>query len=80
MNPWTTRVEKTVVVTITLDGTGSACFDFLEPESCDDFRIVTSIKNSAEEELRIGRELLSWLPLMADEVEEIMTEGKENEE
>lgn len=68
MNPWTTRVEKTVVVTITLDGTGSACFDFLEPESGDVSRIVTTLEDFVEEECRVGGELLSWLPLMADEM------------
>ena len=69
MNPWTTRIEKTVVVTIELDGTGSARFTFHEPESGDTSRIVTTLEDCAEEECRVGGELLSWLPLMADEIE-----------
>ena len=69
MNPWTTRIEKTVVVGITLDLDGTARFEFYEPESGETSRIVTTLEDCAEEECRIGGELLSWLSLMTDEME-----------
>lgn len=62
------RMEKTVSVTIMLDRNGMAAFTFHEPESGDISRIVTTLEDCAEEECRVGGELLSWLSLMADEM------------
>lgn len=57
-------------VTVKLDVDGNAWFEFYHPESGDFSRVCTTLKNADEEETRVGGELLSWLPLMADMVEE----------
>ena len=71
----TDRIEKTIDVTVMLDRNGLACFTFYEPESGDISRVVTTLEDCAEEESRVGGELLSWLSLMKDELDIMNEEG-----
>ena len=63
------RLSMEFDVTVMLDVDGNVQFEFYHPESGDFSRICTTLKNADEEETRVGGELLSWLPLMADMVE-----------
>ena len=69
------RMEKNIEVNIMLDANGMASFTFYEPESGDMSRVVTTLENCAEEEDRVGGELLSWLSLMKDEMDTVNEEG-----
>lgn len=63
-------VEKTIHVTITLYEDGRAEYYFLEPESGDDVYYCDNEPNNSEFQKKLGKELQSWLPLMADEMKE----------
>ncbi len=64
------EMKKLIEVTIVLCKDGSVDYEFYEPESGDFSRISTTLLESGDIEKKIGEEMLSWLPLMADEMEE----------
>ena len=63
-------MEKEISVTISLKPDGSVRFEFYENESGDFFSVCTTLDSMQEEECRVGTELMSWVSLMADEMEE----------
>lgn len=64
------EMKKLIEVTIVLGKNGAVDYEFYEPESGDFTRVSTTLQESGEIEKKIGEELLSWLTLMADEMEE----------
>lgn len=75
----TERIDMTIEVTIRLDKNGNADFEFYHAESGDFFRICASRDTLADEENRVGSELMSWLPLMSDMLDEIRKNEEEEE-
>ena len=63
-------MEKEISVTIHLESDGFISFNFYESESGDSYTVCTTLETMQEEENRIGTELMSWVSLMVDEMEE----------
>lgn len=68
------RLTKTIEVTIRVTESGMVAFDYHEPESGDSYRIVASSDTLCDEKSRVGSEILSWVSLMQEELEEMEEE------
>lgn len=63
-------MERTFSVTINLDKNGEAEFIFIDDDSGDSVSYCTTVGAEDNSALYVGKELMSWLSLMADELED----------
>ena len=70
-------MEKTIEVTITVNKNGEASFYFQDVESGCDNEIFTYVALAGEKKEELANELLSWMYLISEEVEDEETEGNE---
>ena len=76
-NTYTKRIEKALDLTLTVTGS-SLIVDSLQPECGDCYRLVFDRdENPDDVAKRIGYEVLSWMMLMEDELDECGEEDSE---
>ena len=71
------RISKHIDVDIKVYDNGAVDFYFTEPESGDSYRICAHESTLSDEERRVGSELLSWVSLMQDELDDMEDESCE---
>ena len=80
MSKYSKRVEKRLTVDLYVCGDGFTIVEFCENESGDHSRKVfktSSLMNmtlGTNAEKEVGMEVLSWIPLMEDELDELLEE------